>query len=128
MNLTLRRCVLCENQARPGRLKCWKCTKAKWRECHPVRAMFHKVKWSAKLRNIPFNLTFEEFCLFDDLTDYVARRCLAGEDITIDRVNENLGYEKDNLQVLTRGENASKSNKFRAQLARKRKMRNRRAA
>lgn len=90
--------------------------------------MFLKVKWSAKLRDIPFNLTFEDFCEFDAVTDYVARRTLAGEDITIDRVNEERGYEKDNLQVLTRGENSRKSNQFRAFLARKRKLRKRRAA
>jgi hypothetical protein len=85
--------------------------------------MFHKVKWSAKCRDIPFKLTFEDFCLFDALHDYVCRRTLAGEDITIDRVNEKKGYEKENLQVLTRGENAAKSNQFRAFLARKGKKR-----
>lgn len=94
---------------------------------HPCRAMFHKIKWSAKLRDVPFHLSFAEFCEFDDLTDYTARRTMAGEDITVDRIKEKVGYEKNNLQVLTRGENAAKSNQFRATSARMRKMRKRRA-
>jgi hypothetical protein len=108
--------------------KCSCCRMRHWREMHPVRAMYHKVKWSAKLRDIPFKLTFAEFCEFDDVTDYVAQRTLAGEDITIDRVKELIGYERNNLQVLTRGENSAKSNQFRAKFARKRKLRKRRAA
>jgi hypothetical protein len=127
-NLSLKRCLKCDNAAASGRRICWKCHKAEWREKHPLRAMFLKVKWSAKLRDIPFKLTFDEFLEFDAVTDYVARRTLAGEDITIDRVNEEKGYEKENLQVLTRGENAAKSNHFRATTAWNRKLRTRRAA
>ena len=126
--LSFKRCLKCDNPTAPGRRVCWKCHKAQWREFHPVRAMFLKVKWSAKLRDIPFQLTFEEFCEFNAVTDYVARRVLVGEDITIDRVDEREGYRKDNLQVLTRGENVAKSNYFRATTARMRKMRNPRAA
>ena len=79
------------------------------------------------MRDVPFNLSFSDFSEFDDVTDYTARRTLAGEDITVDRIKEKVGYEKNNLQVLTRGENAAKSNQFRATIARMRKMRKHRA-
>jgi hypothetical protein len=126
--LNFRRCLCCEKPARVNRRKCYRCIQAQWRERHPLRAMYNKVKWSAALRDVPFKLTFEEFCDFDAATDYTARRTLAGEDITIDRKDETKGYEKDNLQVLTRGENSRKSNQFRAFLARKRNLRKPRVA
>ena len=72
------------------------------------------------MRKIPFALTFEEFCLFDDLHDYVNRVGVGAEFITVDRKDTTLGYFLDNLQILTFSENVRKEN-FLRQFAKNRK-------
>lgn len=103
----------CRNRARTGRRRCNKCRMRIWRERHPVRAAWHKIKWSAKLRGIEFGLTFEEFSLFDDLTGYVAQMGNGAQSMTIDRIDETRGYFLDNLQILANADNVRKSNHFR---------------
>jgi len=104
----------CRNRARAGRCYCHKCRTRAWRERHPQRKQYHILKWSAKLRKIPFLLTYEEFGLFCDLTGYLENVGNSGASWTVDRRDDTLGYFLDNLQILTNSQNVRKGNTFRA--------------
>lgn len=75
-----------------------------------MKAAYLATKDSAKSRNIPFLLTFEEFEYWA-----VRHKLLKGRGVTkygwhIDRVRNNEGYHIDNIQILTNSQNAAKEN------------------
>jgi hypothetical protein len=67
-----------------------------WRKKYPGRAAYARKKWNAKKRGIEFALTLKEF-----LTVWEQGK-------VIDRINPLLGYRMDNIQILSRYENAYK--------------------
>lgn len=70
------------------------------------------LKWSAHLRGIAWELSFEDFCSFNDVTGYVERKGLNGDSLTIDRIREDGPYCLDNIQPLSRSFNSTKGNHF----------------
>lgn len=100
---------LCANNARQGKSYCHKCRNRKYRQNNPLRTGYHILKHSAKKRGISFELTFKDYEEFvNDNPDYLLMKGLKGNDLTIDRVRENEGYKKGNLQILTRKKNTRK--------------------
>jgi len=86
----------------------------RWRDRDPRRYLLHKAKDNAKHRHHEFNLTIEdiiipEYCPYLNVkldpvgsnTSYVP---------SIDRVDNNLGYIKENIQVISLKANQMKSN------------------
>ena len=98
----------CQNVARQGRRDCETCKGRKGTINNPERYVFRNIKKSAKKRNIPFELTFEQFLDFDRQTSYVASRGTGSESLTIDRIDSSKGYQVDNIRALTWLENCSK--------------------
>lgn len=83
-------------------------TKAIWRLNNPMKAAYQTLKYNSKRRNIEFGLTFEEFEEFAIKEDYIGKKGRLGTSYTIDRIDERLGYTKDNIQILTRSQNSLK--------------------
>ena len=98
----------CNNQARYTKRDCETCHCRKKQLKHPVRYAFYNVRRSAKKRNIPFNLTFEQFQQFDEQTGYVESKGQDKESLTIDRIDSSKGYEINNIRALTMSENSAK--------------------
>lgn len=63
---------------------------------------------SAKKRDIPFELTFQEFCDFDEQTGYIEKRGTGPDSLTIDRIDSNLPYRLGNIRALTWDENCKR--------------------
>lgn len=99
----------CSNPARSKTARdCHKCKSRKHRMGNPVRYAFKNLKSSAAKRNIPFNLTFEQFEEFDQQTGYVEARGKGSEDLTVDRIDSDKPYEVGNIRALTWLDNCSK--------------------
>lgn len=101
----------CRNRAAKCRRKCHRCRKCEWRERHPFRSQFARLRDKARERGILFALSFADFFLFAIETEYVTRTGNERGSITVDRIINNRGYELGNIQPLTREENAIKRSK-----------------
>ncbi len=92
---------------------CGRHAKQLWRLQNPLHAAFDNLRSSARKRKIPFNLTLEQFREFTNNTDYVEGKGRRPNALQIDRINPNLGYSPENIQILTTSANVSKGNKER---------------
>lgn len=87
---------------------CHKHYRRKRREEDPVGVRYNNFKGNAKKRNIPFDITLDEFRSFCQKTGYIITKGKRGQNATIDRINNSKGYTIDNIQLLTNRQNASK--------------------
>lgn len=87
---------------------CSRCKRRNWELKNPVHAVWLRLKWSAKRRNLYFGITLIEFEAFCELTDYIHTRGRGPYDMSIDRIDEERGYEPDNIQVLSNAANFEK--------------------
>ncbi len=74
-----------------------------------MRASYHNHKSNAKRRNIPCDLTFEQFSEFCIKTDYLNGCGRGADSYHIDRIDESKGYTIDNIQKIKNSENIKKS-------------------
>lgn len=81
----------------------------KWRAAHPLRYVWQTLKDNAKRRGKVFTLTMEEFEKFCNDSEYLDKRGREAQDLSVDRIVNDHGYEKANIQVLTMSENARKN-------------------
>lgn len=100
----------CKN-ARPKKDRfCPKHRKRFEKETRPLQYTYNALKSNARRRKKPFNLTIEEFEKFCDETDYLRLKGKHKNNLTIDRIRSDRGYEIGNIQVLTHFENSGKQN------------------
>lgn len=95
----------CTNEARYNARDCETCKARKLRISNPLREIFRNLKKSAKRRGIKFTLTFEQFKEFDRQTGLAKSYGKGRENMTVDRINPERGYEIDNIRALTYVEN-----------------------
>lgn len=98
----------CINKPGKGHLICNTCSQRKYREKYPVLAAYNNLKNNAKRRGKDFELTLEQFTKFAVETEYMNKKGRNKTGYTIDRINPNLGYTIDNIQVLTNTQNVKK--------------------
>jgi hypothetical protein len=97
-------------------LKCMKVKSLEQRKKNPLRTMISNTKSSAKKRNIYFNLTEEdlvipEYCKYLEIKLTInAGEGLIDSAATIDRIDNNKGYTKDNIQIISHKANIIKNN------------------
>lgn len=87
--------------------RCSKCKMREWRKANPVKAMRAHLRWRAIKYKMPFDLDLawlEKF-LKENSYDRLYHH--------IDRISVLGGYTKNNVQVLTSGENIAKGNRER---------------
>lgn len=88
--------------------KCAKCKMRIWNEKYPLQRAFHNLRSHAKERGKDFSLTFDQFKVFAEKTDYMARRGKTSLSLSIDRIENSKGYHFDNIQAITLRENSRK--------------------
>ena len=95
-----------------GRTICSTCISRKYRLEYPVESSYQNLKQNAKRRGKVFELTLKQFKEFCVKTNYIQNKGVTKESYHIDRIDENIGYTIDNLQVLTNTQNVKKFLKF----------------
>lgn len=100
----------CRNTTKENRSICDTCRKREWRVNNPIRDAYSNLKSHAKQRGKEFDLTFEEFKEFAVRVDLIKNKGITKDSYHVDRVDDNKGYTKDNIQVLTNSENVRKEN------------------
>jgi hypothetical protein len=101
----------CRNRSKNN--KCSKCYNRAWNKNNPMKKAYQNLKGHAKERGIEFNLTFSEFKGLPFIDEYMENKGRKTSNVQMDRKDSTKGYEKDNLQLLTTSQNASKGANFR---------------
>jgi hypothetical protein len=104
-----RKCKHCSNNAQKNRLICSTCLSRQTKKTNPFLYFFNALRNNTKRRGIPFLLSLAEFKNFAIETDYIKKKGTSQKSLTIDRLNDQIGYQIDNIQVLTNSQNAKKS-------------------
>lgn len=102
----------CKNKTLAGRTECSPCRYSRYKLENQLRISYDSLKCSAKNRNKEFTLTREEHAEFCARTKYLDIKGIYKDCYHIDRINEELGYTKDNIQVLKNPDNVKKYRKF----------------
>lgn len=100
----------CGKPAKRGK-KCYSCISRDWRQNNPIQAAYYNLRSNAKRRNKEFNLTFEQFKQFSIRTEYHRKKGRYSDSYHIDRINDQEGYNINNIQVLTNRDNVLKYKK-----------------
>jgi len=116
----------CKKEAKEGTF-CYSCSKNRYKQKHPVEYAFQTLRNNVNRRNrlrlkqgkplIPFTITLEEFREFCYETDVLHGRGRLSLSYHIDRIIEELGYAKGNLQKLTNCDNVKKEHRRRKVIA-----------
>lgn len=102
-------CPKCSwRELKPKQKICDACRTRIWREKNPRLAAYFNLKRSAQKREIEFLLTFEEFWQVIRYTKYIQRKGRGEDSLQIDRIREDEGYTRDNIQVTTKKKNKEK--------------------
>ena len=80
---------------------CAKCSMRRWKEKHPEKYAFHKLRSRAKERGHKFTLTFEDYVRFARTTGYFEKKGKTAMSLSIDRIDPRRGYEPDNIRAMT---------------------------
>jgi hypothetical protein len=80
----------------------------RWAESHPLQRAFHNLRTHAKERGKDFSLTFTEFVVFAERTDYMQRKGKTSLSLSIDRIDNSKGYSASNIQAISLRENSRK--------------------
>lgn len=103
----------CRNKTKGNGPLCETCRKRAWRKLNIAKDSYSNLKQSAKRRNIPFDLSLEEFIQFGRETTYFLGKGRRRDALSVDRINDDPekgyhGYRADNIQALQLGENSRK--------------------
>lgn len=102
-------CKICNIRPKAKkRTICETCKSRKFRENNKELMVWHYIKESAKKRNIFFDLPKKEFIKWLQKNNYTSNSGRLRDNFTLDRINGCLGYEMNNIQILTRIENINK--------------------
>ncbi len=99
----------CGNASAPKKGgKCHSCHSREQRAKNPIRAQWRRLKDKAKRRGINFCLPFWYFRIFAERCEYIDRTGNGAQSLTVDRINNLLGYVIGNIQPMTREQNVRK--------------------
>ena len=87
---------------------CSRCRDRRFKAAHPVKWHYNSLKKHARLRGKPFSLTIEQFTEFAQKTDYVRLVGRSSLSLSIDRIENSLGYHIWNVRGVTLRENSRK--------------------
>lgn len=76
-----------------------------------MRAAYSKLRESARKRRLNFCLPFWYFEAFALRCEYIEKGGNTAASVTVDRINNRIGYVLGNIQPMTRAENAIKQAK-----------------
>lgn len=87
---------------------CTACRAKHQKESNPFGYHFNLFRCNAKRRGKDFELTIDEYKAFAVQHGLFTADGVKLSNLSIDRIDPNIGYRADNLQVLTIGENSRK--------------------
>jgi hypothetical protein len=87
---------------------CSCCAKRIYRAKYPMKAAYQNLRSNAKRRRKEFSITFEDFALFCQRTQYITYKGKKKDSYSIDRPKNHLGYTLDNMSILTLSQNTIK--------------------
>ncbi len=93
--------------------KCRRCYLRDWRAKNKMKYAFQTSKDNAKRRGKEFDLDIEYYSKFAIESKYLIGKGRTATSLHIDRIEEHLGYVKDNVQVLENAVNVRKSLNYR---------------
>jgi hypothetical protein len=102
----------CRNPRVHQRTICHRCKMRKWRARNPMRSAYRALRDHAVARGIEFTISYEEFREFALHSEYIEKKGPGGCHLTVDRVDNTLGYLPNNIQPMTRSENSVKMAKY----------------
>lgn len=88
---------------------CSTCSTRLWRSKNVERSSYLNLRANSKRRGIKFELTYEQFLEFGYKHKYFIGKGKTKESYSIDRIDNELGYIIDNIQILTISENSRKN-------------------
>lgn len=97
----------CGKIVRMGRNDCHTCKGRKYDKKYPLKRFFRNLKSSAKRRNIKFTITFEYFLSVIPYSFSIDKGRFKNNS-TIDRIDNEKGYEIGNIQVMSKSKNSKK--------------------
>lgn len=117
MATKLRKCNTkgCRNWINPEKnhnYYCPKCASRRFKEAHPLKYSFIKLKARAKERGHAFTITYGYYERLAIQSGYAAGKGRSADSLSLDRIDPRRGYEPGNLQVITISENSRKLNKL----------------
>lgn len=80
---------------------CGKCRNRHWKERHPLKYSFHKLRNRAKERGHTFTITFADYERFALETGYAELKGRTKHCLSIHRKEDHIGYEPGNIQAVT---------------------------
>jgi len=99
----------CNKAGNKGKFRfCYKHHREHQKYNNPLRYWFDVLRQNAKRRNKEFSLNIDEFRDFCERTKYLENKGRSPSSYSIDRINNELGYSKDNIQVCSFGGNSRK--------------------
>lgn len=87
---------------------CYKHKREKQKLENPLSYWYDVLRQNARSRGIDFNLPKSDFKIFCDRTNYLEKKGKNAGGYSIDRIKSHIGYQLDNLQVLTLSQNSRK--------------------
>lgn len=104
----MKKCVMLYCQRLTDKKYCSCCAKRIYRAKYPMKAAYQNLRSNAKRRGKGFSITFEDFALFCQRTQYITYKGKTKNSYSIDRPKNHLGYTLDNMQILTLSANSIK--------------------
>jgi len=98
----------CSNKSTPKDRFCSKHSKRYQKHKNAIKYTYHQKKFRAIERGISWELTVKEFTDFCSYTNYMELKGKTSTSASIDRIRSEEGYHKDNIQILTLGDNTRK--------------------
>jgi hypothetical protein len=95
----------------PQRTVCSTCKSKIYRAKFRIKYAFDALRHNAKRRGHGFDLTLQQFTQFAIDTDYMVRKGRTLHSYSIDRIDNNRGYNVDNIRVMTVSDNSRKFTK-----------------
>lgn len=88
--------------------RCHRCDSRRFKEQNPSAYHYNALRNNARRRGKEFSLTLEEFRDFCEETNYLELKGCHPNDYTIDRIDIEKGYSRNNIQMMRNGENVRK--------------------
>lgn len=107
LKLIIKRCCVCNKKIKKNNY-CSTCQRKKF----PIKYAYQTLKDNAKRRGKEFTISLEDFEDFCIKTNYIAKKGIYKDTFHIDRIKEQEGYTKENIQTLTNSENVRKYLKY----------------
>jgi hypothetical protein len=87
---------------------CQVCRNKRYRQKYPIKYQYTILKTNAKRRHKEFTLTYSEFEKFCIASNYDKFHGKTKFDLSIDRINNDIGYTIENIRAITISENCKK--------------------